>query len=79
MERAAAIADDALASVIAAAGPGEADSVTEAFLAARPRPRHAPHSAQKTSAFETIVASGPNSAKPHARPSDRRIGPATRW
>ena len=25
------------------------------------------------SAFETIVASGPNSAKPHARPSDRRI------
>ena len=24
-------------------------------------------------AFETIVASGPNSAKPHARPSDRRL------
>lgn len=24
--------------------------------------------------FETIVASGPNGAKPHARPSDRRIG-----
>ena len=24
--------------------------------------------------FETIVASGPNAAKPHARPSDRRIG-----
>jgi len=26
------------------------------------------------SAFETIVASGPNSAKPHARPSDRTVG-----
>jgi Xaa-Pro aminopeptidase len=26
-------------------------------------------------AFETIVASGPNSARPHARPSDRLIGP----
>ena len=25
--------------------------------------------------FETIVASGPNGAKPHARPSDRRIAP----
>jgi Xaa-Pro aminopeptidase len=25
-------------------------------------------------AFETIVASGPNSAKPHARPSDRTVG-----
>ena len=25
-------------------------------------------------AFETIVASGPNSARPHARPSDRKIG-----
>ena len=27
------------------------------------------------SAFETIVASGENSAKPHARPGDRLIGP----
>jgi Xaa-Pro aminopeptidase len=26
-------------------------------------------------AFETIVASGPNGARPHARPSDRKIGP----
>ena len=26
-------------------------------------------------AFETIVASGPNSAKPHARPGDRRLRP----
>jgi Xaa-Pro aminopeptidase len=26
-------------------------------------------------AFETIVASGPNSALPHARPSSRRLGP----
>jgi Xaa-Pro aminopeptidase len=27
-------------------------------------------------AFETIVASGPNSARPHARPSDRKVGAA---
>jgi len=26
-------------------------------------------------AFETIVASGPNSARPHSRPSDREVGP----
>jgi Xaa-Pro aminopeptidase len=26
-------------------------------------------------AFETIVASGPNSALPHARPTERRVGP----
>jgi Xaa-Pro aminopeptidase len=26
-------------------------------------------------AFETIVATGPNGARPHARPSDREIGP----
>lgn len=26
-------------------------------------------------AFETIVASGPNSALPHARPTDRKVGP----
>jgi Xaa-Pro aminopeptidase len=27
------------------------------------------------SAFETIVAAGPNGARPHSRPSDREIGP----
>ena len=27
------------------------------------------------SSFETIVASGPNGAKPHARPTDRRVAP----
>ena len=26
-------------------------------------------------AFETIVAAGPNSARPHSRPSDREVGP----
>ena len=26
-------------------------------------------------AFETIVAAGPNSARPHSRPSDRKVGP----
>jgi Xaa-Pro aminopeptidase len=28
----------------------------------------------EASAFETIVAAGPNSARPHSRPSDRKVG-----
>ena len=72
MERAAAIADEALASVVPLLVRAEAESVTEAFVAAA-----LDHAMQvrgaEDSAFETIVASGPNSAKPHARPSDRQI------
>ena len=30
-------------------------------------------------AFETIVASGPNAAKPHARPTGRASSPVNRW
>ena len=30
-------------------------------------------------AFETIVASGPRSAMPHARPEARVLGSGTRW
>ena len=30
-------------------------------------------------AFDTIVASGPNSALPHARAGDRRLATATSW
>jgi Xaa-Pro aminopeptidase len=77
MERAAAIADEALADVLpllAAVGGGEATGVlTESQFAAAldhgMRLRGA-----EDSAFETIVASGENSAKPHARPGGRPIG-----
>lgn len=72
MERAAAIADEALASVVPLLVRAEAESVTEAFVAAALDHAMRVRGAED-SAFETIVASGPNSAKPHARPSDRRI------
>ncbi len=72
MERAAAIADDALASVTPLLARAEAESVTEAFLAAALDHAMRARGAED-SAFETIVASGPNSAKPHGRPGERRI------
>lgn len=69
LERAAAIADAALADVrhLLVEGPTErefARALEAAML---------DHGAQGPS-FETIVASGPNGARPHARPSDRVIG-----
>lgn len=81
MERAAAIADRALAEVLpmlAAAGSGSGNGgdgpLTESRFAAALD--HAMRMAgAEDSAFETIVASGENSAKPHARPGGRRIRP----
>jgi Xaa-Pro aminopeptidase len=72
MERAAAIADEALSSVVPLLVRAEAESVTEAFVAAALDHAMRVRGAED-SAFETIVASGPNSAKPHARPGDRQI------
>jgi Xaa-Pro aminopeptidase len=72
MERAAAIADEALSSVVPLLARAEAESVTEAFVAAALDHAMRVRGAED-SAFETIVASGPNSAKPHARPGDRQI------
>lgn len=65
---AAAIADAALATVVArlADGPTEAEFGLELDLAMRRGGATRP-------SFETIVASGPNSARPHHRPGDRRI------
>jgi Xaa-Pro aminopeptidase len=65
---ACAIADDALAAVLPslAEGPTERAFALELEVAMRER------GASGTS-FETIVASGPNGAKPHARPGDRTI------
>jgi Xaa-Pro aminopeptidase len=69
MERAAAIADRALESVLPRLASG---STTEAGFAAALDHAMRELGAEE-SAFETIVASGPNSAKPHARPGPRSI------
>ncbi len=70
MAEAARIADDALAAVRhrLAEGPTEREIALELDFEMR-------RLGAAGSSFETIVASGPNGAKPHHRPSDRRIGP----
>jgi Xaa-Pro aminopeptidase len=67
---ACAIGDDALAAVL----PELADKPTERELALRLELEMRARGATRTS-FDTIVASGPNGAKPHARPSNRQIEP----
>jgi len=69
LERAAAIADEALAEV----RPMLRDRPTEREVARALEAAMLDRGADGPS-FETIVASGPNGAKPHARPSDRVIG-----
>ena len=70
MAAAAAAADAALAAVRArlAERPTEQEFALELDFEMR---RHG----ASGSSFDTIVASGPNGAKPHHRPSDRRIQP----
>ncbi len=77
MERAAAIADAALGSVLhllADAGIGKGEPLSESHFAAS-----LDHAMRllgaEDRAFETIVASGENSAKPHARPGWRLLQP----
>ncbi len=67
--RAAAIADAALAEVrpLLAGGPTEKEVALALDTAVR-------HRGADGSAFPTIVASGPNAALPHLRPTDRPIG-----
>ena len=67
---AARIADDALASVKhrLAEGISEEQFALELDFEIR-------RLGASGNSFESIVASGPNGAKPHARPSDRRIEP----
>jgi Xaa-Pro aminopeptidase len=67
---ACAIADDALASVL----PTLRDAPTERDFALRLEFAMRERGASGVS-FDPIVASGPNGAKPHARPSDRQIAP----
>jgi len=77
MVRAAAIADAALGSVLhllATAGAARGDELTEAGFAASLDHAMRVLGAEDR-AFETIVASGENSAKPHARPGARVLRP----
>ncbi|MCP5028386.1 MAG: aminopeptidase P family protein [Actinomycetia bacterium] len=69
LEAAAAIADAALAAVMGRLvdGPSERQFARELETAMLVRGASGP-------SFETIVASGPNGALPHARPSDRVVG-----
>ena len=69
IEMAAAVADEALAGVLSllADGRTEAEIATELDFGMR-------RLGAEGSAFETIVAAGPNSAKPHARPGPRPVG-----
>jgi len=69
IRRAARIADDAYAAILSQVRPG----VTEGELAAELEYRMRRAGGERA-AFETIVASGPRSALPHGRASDRRLG-----
>jgi len=72
MARAAAIADAALASIADLLTGDRGTGATELTVAAALD--HAMRElGAEDRAFETIVASGPNAAKPHARPTERRI------
>jgi Xaa-Pro aminopeptidase len=68
LRQAAAIADAALTDVIDGLVLGR----TERHVA-RELERRMLESGAEAAAFETIVATGPNSAIPHHRPTDRRI------
>jgi Xaa-Pro aminopeptidase len=75
MARAASIADDALGEVLPllAAAARPSGTITEARFASALDHAMRERGAEER-AFETIVAAGPDSAKPHARPGDRPIG-----
>ena len=68
MARAAAIADEALAAVVGMLRSGSREAEVALALDGAMRRLGA-----EDRAFETIVASGPNAAKPHARPTARTI------
>jgi Xaa-Pro aminopeptidase len=68
LRRAAAVADGALAEVLGMIRPG----VTELELAARLDMAVIEHGGER-SAFETIVQFGEHSARPHGRPSQRKL------
>lgn len=70
MQRAASIADQALAAVRPTLRDRPTERAFAGVLDAKMRELGA-----SGAAFETIVASGPNGARPHHRPGDRHIEP----
>ena len=74
MARAAAIADAALSEVLPLLASAATATVTEEQFALALDTAMRRRGAEGV-AFETIVAAGPNSAKPHHRPGGRPIGP----
>ncbi len=68
LAKAANIADEALRRVAPIIGPGSTERQIAAELDV-----HMKRLGAEDAAYETIVASGPNSALPHARPTDRRL------
>jgi Xaa-Pro aminopeptidase len=72
MARAAAIADAALGDVLPRLASAVRETVTEEQFALALDTAMRRGGAEST-AFETIVAAGPNSAKPHHRPTERPI------
>jgi translation elongation factor P len=72
MARAAAIADASLGEVLPLLASAAAHDLSEEVFALALDTAMRRGGAEST-AFETIVASGPNSAKPHHRPTDRLI------
>ncbi len=68
IRRAQALTEDVFRSVIADVEPGD----TEREIAAEVTYRHLKGGAEQV-AFDPIVASGPNAARPHARPTDRPL------
>ena len=70
IEAAASIADTALASVVPMLRPGATESHLQQALDGAIRSAGA-----AGPAYDTIVASGPNAALPHATPTDRRLEP----
>ena len=74
MARAAAIADDALREVLPLFAEAGRRSVTELEFALALDTAMRRGGAEDR-AFDTIVAAGPNSAKPHHQPTERSIAP----
>lgn len=70
IEAAAAVADEALEEIRPRLRPGVSEIEIQRGIddAIRARGAAGP-------AYDTIVASGPNSARPHARPTDRELAP----
>lgn len=69
LERAALVTDQVFAEICSALTPGQ----TEASVARRISARLIENGDGDGLAFDVIVASGPNAARPHHRPGDREI------